>query len=351
LLLTAGCFDDPVEETLEITLGPAGSVEIAARTHIPAYHLDSGNPRLARRLRQLQQSLAEGWDSWPARFAAAGPWDEEISFHRQEGRLLDVERRATFLEPDAVERFFADRMSAAYAWDEESGRGELVFYPVAGGVGGRAERQQVEAALEPWSEAVADYAAATADLYRDLITRPDLARPAFQLLFDDVLPDAGDDEAAETALTPELAAHLDALATAMQRVFDVLLVPNDDAFSVNELSRRVFDPFPARLSVGVTAGGEVTEVEGFVAAGERWQVPGLDLWHAFTGLGAAWVTPDPATAYVEASRRGTDLDLDAWLARPRRVGDLPTADDVRAALDAALSPQPVYRLVWQRAAD
>ena len=345
LLLAAGCFEDPVEQTLRLDLEPDGGVVITARTRIPEVYLDSGNARLVRRLQQVQQALAEGWDDWPARFAAADPFDEEITVHRRRGRLLEVERRATLLDPDGVERFFADRLTALYTWDGEAGRGELVLYPTIGGPATGGERQQVEAALGPWSEATAAYLATVADLYRALDERPREARPAFQLLFSDLLPD-DQREVPEGSLADATVARIEAVDDAMQRVLAVLIVAEDDAYSLNELSRRTYDPFPGRL--GVTARGPVTEVEGFVAAGDgSWKVPGLDLWSSFTALQGRWASPDPATAYVESSLPGGHFDLDAWLARDRHVTEPPDAAAVRAALEDGLRPAPEYRLVWR----
>jgi hypothetical protein len=343
-LLLAACFEDPVEETLRLDLAPHGVVEATAVVRIPAHHLNSGNPHLEHRLRRQQQAMAQGWDAWPARFAAAEPWDEAITFRRQQGELLEVERSALLGAPDAVERFFADRMTATYAWDEEAGRGELVLYPTTGGPATGAERQQVERALGGWSGAVASYLAAAGALYRHLDEAPGQARPVFQVLFADLLP-SEEAAAAEALLSADESRLVSKVDDAMAAVLDVRLVPEHDAFTLNELSRRVHDPFPGRLTVAVE--GEVTAVEGFAASGGEWTVPGLDLWGAFTALEGRWLAPDPATAYLETSLATSRFELDAGLARERRTADAPDAAEVRDALEAGLRPAPVYRLAWR----
>jgi hypothetical protein len=344
LLLAGGCFEDPVEETLHLELEPHGVVEATAVTRIAPEALDAANPRLLRRLRQQQQALAEGWDPWPARFAAARPWEEAITFRRQQGELVEVERRALLGEPGAVESFLADRMTAVYDWDEAAGRGELLLYPTIGGPATGGERQQVERAMDGWCDAVAAYLAAVDALHRHLDAYPAQARPAFHVLFSDHLP-TEESDAAEALLSDEERRLVAAVDDAMAALLDVLLVPEDDAYTLNELSRRVYDPFPGRLTVA--AQGEVTAAEGFVESAGDWRVPTLDLWTAFTALEGRWVTPDPAAAWVATSRAMERFDLDGWLERERRTAGAPTTNEVRNALEDGLRPAPIYRLAWR----
>jgi len=344
LLALVGCFEEPVEESVHLDLGEGGAVEITARTRIPAIHLDSPSPRLDRRLRQRQKAMAEGWDGWPARFAAAAPAAEEITFRRDQGRLVEAVRQGSFTAPDAVERFFADRVTARYLWDEEVGRGELAFYPTVGGPATGGERQYVERALRDWSVSAADYLAAVAALYRHLEEFPGKSRPAFQVLFADLLSDA-DTEAARLLLNDQERRLVAEVSDAMDGLLAILLVGDDAAFTLNELSRRVYDPFPGEVTV--SAAGAVTEVEGFVERGDgRWAVPKRDLWTAFTALEGRWVAPDPARAYVAASL-AADLDLDTLLAADLTAAPAPTPTELREALEAGLVPEPEYRLGWR----
>lgn len=140
----------------------------------------------------------------------------------------------------------------------------------------------------------------------------------------------------------ELVAAVDA---GIEAVAAVLEVADDDAWTWNEQARRVCDPFPARVVVALPAAP--SEVEGFVERDGEWAVAEIDLWGGFTALAGRWASPDPALASIEAARDYDPVDLDAWLAPPRRVGETPTPAEVRAALDAALQPVGVYRLAWR----
>lgn len=344
----AGCFEDPVEETVRLEMGPRGTVEVIAVTRLSALHLDADHPRLERRLRQTERMLEEGWDDWPRRFDAARPAEETVTFRRQEGRLLEVERRAVLTDPAAVNRFFGDRLTAVYAPAPDGRGGEIAFYPASGTAATGGERQHVERALEAFSGDVAAYLAALAVLHAWLDEHPDQARAAFGFLFRDFLS-SEEADAAEAALSGTARERVQRVDDAMQAIVAIFQVPPEDAFTLNELARKVYDPFPGRLVVEVP--DEVLEVEGFVEREGAWVVPGLDLWGAFAALADRWIAPDPLVAYVETGRDLGALDLDAWLARERRTGTPPDSVAVRRTLDHALSPAPVYRLAWRRVED
>lgn len=334
-LLLLACFEDPVVETLHLEIQTDGAVQLTAITRISKEYLDSpgDDPRFARRLRQEQRSLAEGWDAWPLRFERAAPAEERVTFSREEGELVEVERWARLTDPEGLERFFSDLLTVTYR------PGELAFYAATPARATGGERQQVERALGPWSVAVADYLRAVADLYAWLDDHPQRARPCFQELFEDVLPETSSDLSAEEERLVE------PVRQGMNDVVEVLLVQEGDVHTLNELVRKVYDPFPGRVTVDLP--GEALEVEGFAESGEGWEIPPLDLWAAYARLAQRWSTPDPAVAWVEANRALSRLDLDAWLAAERRASPPPSAPAVRRALDEELTPQPVYRLTWR----
>lgn len=344
-LLLASCFEDPVVETLHLEVEAGGTVELTATTRISALYLDTdADPRLVRRIDQEQRMMAQGWDAWPARFERAAPAEDSVSFRREERELVEVERWARLTDPESVERFFSDLLTATYrpALGAGAPTGELAFYAAwpARATGG--ERQQVEQALGPWSATVAAYLAAVADLYAWLDDHPRRARPCFQQLFEDVLPDESTD------LSREERSLVAAVRQGMDDVVAVLLVQEGDVHTLNELTRKVYDPFPGRVTVDLPAGAEVVEVEGFVESAGGWEIPPLDLWGAFGRLAERWSAPDPALAWVEANLAWSRLDLDAWLAAERRTAAPPSPPRVLRALEAELTPQPVYRLAWRR---
>lgn len=340
LLLSAlltGCFEEPVRETLHLVFHQDGRVEVTARTRLSAYHLERGHPRLQLRLRQRQRALVEGWDRWPLRFDVARPAEETTLLRREEGELLEVERFAVLDEPDAVGRFFSDHLTAVYRVSPADA--EVAFYPTSGVRATGGERQQVERALDGWSEALARHIEATAALYRYLEAHPERARPTMRGVFGQV--DEGDPEAALTAREDSL---VRSVRRSMEAVTAVLEVPDDDAWSLNELARKVYDPFPALLTLEVP--GEVTEVEGFAQRNGAWSVPGLDLWRTVRALEGRWIAPDPVVALVDAELAYRSVDVDDWLTTGRRVAATPDPGAVRTAVEESLAAEPVYRLRW-----
>ena len=82
--------------------------------------------------------------------------------------------------------------------------------------------------------------------------------------------------------------------TSMENVADALAVPKDEAFSLNSLTRLVYDPFPARLTVVVKGGG--ARERRFVESGGVFERPPVDAWSALESLVDRWVAPDLVTA-------------------------------------------------------
>jgi hypothetical protein len=137
----------------------------------------------------------------------------------------------------------------------------------------------------------------------------------------------------------------------MTDAWEVLLVSAQEAYSINEVSGLVYDPFPARLRVEVP--GEVLAVEGFAATPESGLVvPAVSLWQALTDLQGLWLEPDPLLLYVDRSggttgTPGPGFDLAGIVARERSHAAAPRAAEIRAALDSRLLPAPVYRVVYR----
>lgn len=124
-------------------------------------------------------------------------------------------------------------------------------------------------------------------------------------------------------------------------------VEDDDAWTLDELSRLVFDPFPAPVRIVVP--GKVLEREGFSGPVDApLEIPGFSLWTAFASLEGRWVSPDPLVALFrhDQSKRGKVFDLPAFVAASRRAGSAPDAEEVSAAVASRLRPAPVYRVRW-----
>ncbi len=343
-LLLAGCFDPPVREDLELEFLPHGAYVVRSKVEITEAG-ETSNAALRRRLALLRRELAAGDDPWSLRYAAVAPAVERFGWEKRLGEIHEVERSATLVEPEQLGSFFADT-ALVVSYEVADGFGTLTIVP--GAAGARATRRQqreMEAALAAWSERVAGYLAAAEELYAYLDTRPERARAAMGALLSDLLTEGEREALGE--LEAEERELVERLEKAMEAVFSVLLVAPGDAQSLDELSHLVYDPFPARLTVRLPA--RPAEVEGFVAGGDDgFTVPGFGLWPALAALEGRWLEPDPLLLYVALRGRGEEarLDLDALLARARRAGPAPDAEEVRLAIEEGLQPASVYRAVW-----
>jgi hypothetical protein len=166
------------------------------------------------------------------------------------------------------------------------------------------------------------------------------------VVFKDILPEEGRPSADEVE-KPEKPL-VSEVQKAMSEVLQIFDVPADAAYSFEEISRLVYDPFPAPLSVRVPR--DILEVEGFARDDRgRLAVPGLSLWGALESLAERWVSPDPVQIYYQQMRSGQKgkFDLEKFLARPRRTGRSPSAEDVSTALEDHLRPASIYRVRWR----
>jgi hypothetical protein len=217
---------------------------------------------------------------------------------------------------------------------------ELAITPGPSTRATRRQREETEKTLDAWTGSLAEYLRAVQDLYAYLDEHPDRARPCFAALFE---KEAG-------KLSAEEERRLGRLNDAMGQVLEVLAIPPDGAWSPDEVSRLVYDPFPARLSLKLP--GEPLEVEGFRKSAEGGlTVRGLGLWEALRSLQGKWISPDPVLVYVEGSRREKqEVDLDAFLQKPRQAAPahlLPSAREIRTEIEGRLRPEPLYRVVWR----
>ncbi len=335
-LLLLACFDftPPVEENLLLSFLADGGlrVRLTVELHHPEGKRASSN--LGRRVRQMEQELLAGWDPWSKRFGEAGAAIESFHWEKEEGRLVYLERNLVLDDPQALTGVLADTpIHATYAVDD--GVAELALYPGVPGRASRRERREVERTLETWTGLLVDYFQALETLYRYLDLRPDRALPCLGNLFEN------DQDYGE--LTAEEDLLLENVGDATSGLLEVLDVDTERAYSLDELSRKVYDPFPARFVIELPS--SAVEVEGFLALGDQWTVPGLSLWSALELLD---LTPDPLTAWVAHERVAPDapFDVKAFADRERMVMSV-EEPEIRDALHAALTPADVYRVSWR----
>ena len=339
LALFVACFEPPVQEGLRLRFLPNGAF-VATRT-IEITDPQEGNPALARRLAATRQEVLDGTDAWGPRFASLEPGAERSSWEKRLGELHKATRSAVGTEPESLARFFSDTsLAVTYTVRPEDGTAELTIAPGSSARATRAQRKEMERTLGDWSGHVKEYLAASRKLYEYLNDHPDRAEACFSSLFKELLSE-GEPE----TLTPEEQGLVEPLNEAMENVLAVLLVPRGEDHSPDEISRLVYDPFPARLTV--TLPGPPLEVEGFERKeGGELAVRGVSLWDALQSLEGRWISPDPVLVYVKSRGQEDSFDLESFLAQPRRAEPAPTAKEVRQALEIQLTPEPFYRLTW-----
>jgi hypothetical protein len=334
--LTA-CLEPPVSESLDLWILPGGASVVTIGIVVRDPSDFEGNPKVRQRLEAEMRALAEGTDPWSLRLRAASPVRERDVADREEGRLCRVTRHASFDAPDDLRAFLRDT-GVGVDYGEGKGWAELTILPGRSGRPTTAQRERVKEALEKWSGTLASYFAATADLYAYLDGHPDRARACLAVLLT-ALPEGetlSDDEARLTK----------AVDDAMSECWEVLVVPPDEAYTIDELSQMVYDPFPAPIRVSVP--GKIDEREGFPGELDApLVVPTTSLWSSFERIEGRWAAPDIAQAVWRHDRAApkTEFDFDAFVALPRRASR-PDVGEVRAAIEAALRPASVYRVRW-----
>jgi hypothetical protein len=353
LLGLAACFDPPVRESVRLKFLPDGLAIVTSAVELDPLAQGEKNPALDRRLSDLRHDLLEGLDPWAQRFEVAEPAAERFSWEKHLGLLSGARRSAVLDEPGKLRSVFADTALAVTYEVREDGTAELTIVPGAPSQATRKQRKDLERVLDDWSVDVAEYLAATADLYDWLEDNPTRAEACMQALFGDVLKEASaqPEGEEETKLSAEEQKRVDRVQEAMTEVLDVLLIPKGQDRSIDELSHLVYDPFPAPLSIQLP--GDPLEVEGFEPSGSEdrvWSVDTPGLWVALRSLEERWVAPDPVMVYVEHKGPNAEgLDLSALLDAPRKVNrPLPNSLEVRKAIEERLKPAAaVYRAAWK----
>ncbi len=338
-LLLAGCYEEPVEERLELCFLADGTPVVTAVTRVNDVSGADRNPALTRRLAEERRVLEEGDDQWRRRFRELEPLLERRVLDLENGEVRELRRSAAGFEPEGLRRLFAGGgVAATYQRDAE--RAELSLAAGPSTRASEAQRRRVSAALASWTELLARYAGDTAALYAYLGDRPQRAQACFSVLFADVTRHRGEE------LDERESGLVGAVARDIEEALKVFAVPADDVYSVNELSHLVYDPFPAAVEVRVA--GTVTEAEGFRRLPDgALAVPGLGLWEAFAALEGRWIAPDPLLSSLRGQRdRRQPFDLAAFAALPRSADPPPDAAAVRKEVERWLAPEPIYRVAW-----
>ncbi len=337
----AGCFEEPVREHLHLTLRGDGPVVVTVVQEVTPSDRAGDNPALTDRLEESRYTIDHSLDPWSRRFALLEPLAEHVSVERVDGELRRSIHSGVLSSFEEVLRMVeADGLTGSLVVVD--GTAQLELFPTGGSRASYTQRQDADRLLSEWSEVLAEYFEAVVDLYAHLDERPGRAVPCFAHVFDkhEGLGNTGPLEPVEERLVVRV-------KDAMENVAFALMVDDGKAFSLNELTRLVYDPFPARLTIAVE--GRVLETEGFSVAAAYFERPPVDAWNALRSLEGRWISPDPVTAAAAPGSDDVQPDPDvlAFASLPRRYFRPPDAAEVESAIVAELVPEELLRLVWR----
>jgi hypothetical protein len=335
------CFEEPIREHLHLTLRGDGPVVVTVVQEVTPSDRAGDNSELTDRLEESRETIDHSLDPWSQRFALLEPLAEHVSIERVDGELRRSIHSGVLSSFDEVLRMVeADGLTGSLTVVD--GTAELELFPTGGSRASYTQRQDADRLLSEWSAMLAVYFEAVVDLYAHLDEQPNRAVTCFAHVFDkhEGMGDTGPLEPVEEKLVVRV-------KDAMEEVAFALMVPNDQAFSLNELTRLVYDPFPARLTIAVT--GEVLGSEDFEAGADFFERPPVDAWNALRSLEGRWISPDLVTeaAAPVADDRQPDPDILVLASTPRRYFPPPDAAEVESAIAAGLVPEEMLRLVWR----
>lgn len=337
LVASLGCLEPPVSESLDIRILRGGASVVTVGVVLRKASDFSESPRVQQRIDSETRALEDGSDAWSTRLRAADPALERAVTDRERGRLFRVTRHARFDSPEDLHAFLRDT-GVSVAYDEGRDWAELTILPGRPGRPTTAQRERVKSELASWSAKLAAYFAATEALYGYLETHPDRARPCLAQILTK-LPEGESLSEGEEKLAK-------AVEDTMNEAGVVLTAPPDEAYTIDELSRLVYDPFPAPIRVAVP--GKIVEREGFPGELEApLAIPVASFWAAVERLEGRWARPDPmlATWRTDVANHGKEVDLDAFLSVPRQASS-PTALEIQRAIEDQLRSPSLYRVRW-----
>ena len=336
-----GCFEDPVQEHVHLNLRNQGPAVVTIIQKIAPSDRAQQNEELADRLDEARYSVANGLDPWSRRLALESPLAERKTIETISGEARRVIQSAVFENfATAVRLLETDGLTGSIGSDR--GTIEIQLFPTGGSRATATQQQEAQRRLREWSTVLAEYFETTADLYLYLDDHPNRAALFFARIFEsfggedvDRLMDRDEEELVNRAIS------------SLEMVADALLVPSDAAFSLNELTRLAYDPFPARLTV--TVEGQVLESTGFIDGGGFFERPSVDAWNALRSLEGRWISPDLVTAVMSPAPddRQPRPDAAVFATLARRWSSPPSADEIEAALVTELRPEELLQLRWR----
>jgi hypothetical protein len=343
-VLAVGCWDAPIRETLELDFHGDGSARatLAVGLDAPTLHGINADDPVRKRLVAKAAALEDGSDPWLKRFDVQDCPRQGGSWQRDSGDLTEYRRFMECPRADAALELLAGA-NLGVSLREDEGTAELAIEPLGAGPAPAADRERALAALDEWAGGLERYYAAAFALARRATERPELARDLWIVAFAD---DAGEPS---RELAPEDAALAADLRQALDESVRILRPRTGEAETADELSRRVFDPLPARLVVTVPV--EPVASSGFLRRGERrYAAPERGFYAAFARLEGRWLAADPLVARVERGRAGSETPLAVepfCVAGFLRADAPPKQAEIRGALLAELEARTRLELTWK----
>lgn len=334
-----GCYEEPVRDHLHIIFSPGPAIIVTAVRDIAQPAVAGENPAVEDRLDEARSDLDSGWDRWSRNFAELGAIAERSTIERHDGHARRGIHSALLDSFRPLGQLLGNEGLGAFYENADDAR-ELRLHPTGSGQANRQQREYFERTLVPWSDRVAQYLGAGTALYAYLDAAPNRAVPCFAHIFDDHPESSG-------PLSPDEEELVAAVKETMESVADALLIDDNQAYSLNELSRLVFDTFQGRLTFAVD--GPVLEIEGFVDRETFVERPPVDIWRALEAMVERRLSPDLVTSFVAPGPEEAQPELDpiSFAGLPRRWLPAPDPSTVEAELRSRLQPEEVYRVRWK----
>ena len=339
VLSSLSCFEDPVSESVELKMLPEDLVQVTTVVTITPQDSKESADRLAR----LREEMTSGHDAWSRRFEGLDPATESLEWQKQAG-LLRVMRHSAVIPTDDLKRFFSDT-SISVGIVRGEGWKELSLYAGASNRASKEQQHLVSAALDRWSQTASGYVSAMDGLFRYLHDNPDRTRPVMGHVFSDVLSE--EEMKSLDEIKDDEKEMIDKVEARQSELAEMFQVSPGEAYSLNEMTELVYDPFPGSLSLSFP--GAVIESSGFVKSKNgALTVPRTSLWSAMQSLQSRWVSPDPLTLQVSRAREGIEgpVPLQSILDMPRQSRSDLSAAEIRKALEGQLRVPEQFRVRW-----
>lgn len=338
VILCTSCLEPVVEESLNLAFDENGGLTITAATNMIRRETPDDHP-VTERLRDLRDAAQRGDDFWGRQFGTMSAGYERVIFDYTDRVLVGVTRSISLKETAEVENLFRALGVGTFVARD---RNLLTFevYPAGATRATEEQRKIARRDTQATSQAFAAYLDAARRLYEYLEQHPDRARPLFERLF----------ETSEIEIEQDEWTLIAAVGESMNAITKIFELHESQPYTLDELSRLVFDPFPAETTIQIQ--GQVRDVVGFEAIGpNHYKIPSIGLWGALAGFEGKWLSPDLLIVDVNWKMKGDKTDnaaaVEKLLGQPRHYEPIPRASDILRELEKRLAPASVYRLEWE----